>query len=58
MSGSDNSMTAHAYAVIMSPHAASVMEKLPAMSTRSPTGMNSEVFKMNAENIMPTRGSH
>ena len=55
MRGIDKSATAHAYSEMMSPASASVIEKLSAMSTRRPMGMNSDVFITNAENASPMR---
>ena len=58
MSGKDSNMTAQAYAVIMSPHVASVMEKLSEISVSKPIGMNSEVLRIKAENVRPTSAIH
>ena len=55
--GSDASATTHAYTVIISPACDSDIWKSPAMSDRSPMGMNSDVLKMNVENVSPITGS-
>ena len=58
ISGKDSSMTAQAYAVIISPHVASVMEKPAEISVSKPMGMNSEVLRMKAENVRPASAIH
>ena len=58
MSGRESSITAHAYTVIMTPAAASVMPKPEAISVKRPMGMNSEVLSMNAESVRPASAIH
>ena len=58
MSGSDKIMTAHAYTLTSMPACASLTRKSAAISTSKPTGMNSDVLKMNVETAMPISGSH
>ena len=58
MSGSEKSITPHAYTEIMIPVWASVSEKVWPMSLRRPMGMNSEVLKIKAETASPASASH
>ena len=57
ISGSDSSMTAHAYTEMSNPARASVTPKSRAMSLNKPMGMNSEVLNMNAAHANPTSAS-
>lgn len=58
MSGTDRIMTAHEYAVIIMPACDSLMEKAAAMDVNNPIGMNSDVLKIKAANVIPINGSH
>ena len=58
MSGTDRIMTAHEYAVIIMPACDSLMEKATAMDVNNPIGMNSDVLKIKAANVIPINGSH
>ena len=58
ISGSDRTITAQAYTLIMMPACASVRENVAAISVSRPIGINSDVLNTNAENVMPKSGSH
>ena len=57
MSGSDSSITTHAYTDMSMPVLAVLMPKSAPMSLRSPIGTNSDVLKTKAEHASPTTGS-
>ena len=56
ISGTDRTMTAHAYTDTMRPVVPSSVPKVAPMSVSKPTGMNSDVLKMKAETVIPSRG--
>ena len=56
--GSDNSMTAQEYTVISMPACASLMEKEAEILVSNPIGINSEVLKINADTVIPSKGNH
>ena len=58
MRGSDASATTQAYMVISIPAFDSLMRKSSAISVSSPIGMNSDVLKINVENVRLMTGSH
>ena len=58
MSGSDMSMTPHAYTDIMTAAPSSASEKDAPMSVRSPIGTNSDVLNTNAATASPASASH
>ncbi len=58
MRGSESNMTAQAYTEMINPVTPSLVPNEAPMPVKRPTGMNSEVLKMNAETVMPIRGNH
>ena len=50
--------TAQEYAVIIIPACDSLIEKAVAMDVNNPIGINSDVLKIKAANVIPINGSH